>query len=1026
MRLRARSLLSTLGPTLALATAFTSACSEDETKGPSGEGPGAAGSSTPDATSTKSSAGLPDEGPLPTLRTGMREPVRLDPVKAMIVRQATEGGVHYFELTLPSTGQPGDEVLRVNVDGSAHAVAAVERSGGETMLLVRVVGTPTAPTTLSGTTFLAGDRPEGHVFLALPFTADEHAPSTGGSPLAARWAAAFGEDLRGNRHPWWLPSTSHPWREFAAGRVQAVIGGSGPGGEIGLDSGARPRRTELSELMHTTTAATSMQEALQHDRGLRLRFEAGAATVPIAELKTPELIEHPWTEMMAALPDPKAAAPEPLARATPAGFWYARFDDIRLLLRVLDEADAWITPVAHIMEERAEVRDLAQRYQRQLGLRRTGLAKVLGHTVIERVALMGSDPYLREGSDLTFVFQLENQTVFDTELSRHMDEHRAEIPGIVQSTITHGEHTITVHRDPTGAVRQHRAQAGDLAVVSNSEAAIRAVLDAIDGKARRLSDDQDLAYMLARDPGEHDAFAFLGDRFIAQVVGPRQKVLAARRQQALAELLTPGYAALLHGWLEGKAPADTEAIIAAGLLDRDELVHGERAGGEPITFEPGGIARSATWGSPDALTPLLDLPAPTLVTEAERNAYDQFARGYQDYWRQFIDPIAIRLDLEDQGEGSVATIDVRVLPLISGTDYGDIEEIVGTERISVPAIDDGLQAVWAVGAESGLRRDLDRAASMLTGKADIGLGWLGDWVMLGTLDRKPLVDLLVEVEEDIQLPATEVDLRKRDLELAKRAGKLPVYAAAHVRNAATLVGTLTAIRAAVNEVGPGMVQWGEHSRYRDQAIVRVGVDPKAPGEVGAFAEAIALYYVQAGEAFVVALDPKILEALIDRVLDGGGPTRGVEAGPQFVMEARLTEERAGWTALAWALQGQANRTQGAARSAAEILLRGDPSIGTPEQLMERGRAYFGAYPVSASGRSDFVLTPHGASDPVHGSEIAPAYPKLPVEQSPIAVLMARLTGMRATVAFDREPAKLEPPARSLHTTLQVHLGAAKD
>jgi hypothetical protein len=40
--------------------------------------------------------------------------------------------------------------------------------------------------------------------------------------------------------------------------------------------------------------------------------------------------------------------------------------------------------------------------------------------------------------------------------------------------------------------------------------------------------------------------------------------------------------------------------------------------------------------------------------------------------------------------------------------------------------------------------------------------------------------------------------------------------------------------------------------------------------------------------------------------------------------------------------------------------------------------------------------------------------------------MERLTGMRATVAFDREPAKMEPPARSLHTRVQVHLGAAKD
>jgi hypothetical protein len=746
--------------------------------------------------------------------------------------------------------------------------------------------------------------------------------------------------------------------------------------------------------------------------------------VPITELRPPALAAHPFEAMIAALPDPKAGTPEPLASVTPAEFWYVRFDDIRVMLRVLDEADAWVTPLAHVMEERAEVRDLSARYQRQLGLRRTGMAKVLGHTVVERLALMGSDPYLREGSDLTFVFELANQTVFDTELARHMSEHEAEVPGVVESTITHGAHTITVHRDPAGIVRQHRAQVDSYAVVSNSETATKAVLDAIDGKRRRLSDDQDLAYMLARDPGEHDGFAFLGDRFIAEVVGPRQKVLAARRQQALAELLTPGYAALLYGWLEGKPPADTEALIAAGLLDRSELRH---AGGGDIVFQPGQPARSS-WGSPATLTPLYDRPVPTMVSEAERNAYDAFARDYQDYWRQFIDPIAIRLDVEEgTGDSAVATIDVRVLPLIEGSDYGELEQIVGTERIDVPAIDDGLQAVWAVGADSKVRRDLDRMANMLSGKAEVGLGWLGDWVMLGTLDRRSFVDLLAAVEEDIQLPPTgPIDSRARDLELARLGGKLPVYAAAQVRNPIALTATLTAIRATVNEVSPGMVSWGEHSRYRDFPIVRVGVDPKAPGEFGAFAEAIALYYVQAGDALVLALDPSVLEALVDRIVDGGGPKRGIDGGPQFAIEARLAKGRAGWTALAWALQGQANRTQGAARSTAEILLRGDSTITTPEQLVARGQDYLGAFPVSPSGRPDFTLTPHGASDPVHGSEIAPAYPKLPVEQSPIAGLMERLTGMRATVAFDREPAKLEPPARSLHTRVQVHLGAAKE
>lgn len=922
MRPRHRSLLASLALTCALQA---TSCKQEEpaSAGPTEPAvPGEPGTPTEGPTTPRTAP--PDEGPLPELRTGAAEPERLPQAEAELLAHVQDGA-HYYELRLPQAWQDADTVVRVHVQSPARGVAVLDRLGGETKVLLRVpLASGDTAATIEGTAFVFADRAEGDRWLALPFTTKGPAEDPADAELPRRWTQAFSDELRGDTRPWQLRIPSHPWREFAAGRVWVATTGGSTGGGVTLGMPARPRRTELSELMHTTTAATSMQEALQHDRGLRLGFDPGPSTVALSELVPPSLEEHPWATMTAALPDPEAGTPEPLAAAAPADFWYLRFDDIRTLLEVLDEADAWVTPVAHIMEERAEVRDLAARYQAQLGLRRSGLAKTLGHTVVERVAIVGSDPYLREGSDLTFVFELSNQTVFDTELGRHMADYRSEVPGIVESSFTHGAHTVTVQRDPTGRVRQHRATVGDLAVVSNSPGAIRAVLDAIDGKRRRLADEPDLAYMLARDPGAHGGFGFLSDRFIAQVVSPRQKVMAARRQRALAELLTPGYAALLYGWLEGQVPADTEALIAAGLLDRSELRH---ADGEAITFEPGTAARSA-WGSPAALTPLIDLEAPVMVSEEERRAYETFTRSYQDYWRQFIDPVAIRLDLEEEGGAAEAVIDVRVLPLISGTDYGELEEIVGTQRIEVPTIDDGLQLVWAVGADSDLRRDIDRSARMFGGSEDIGLGWLGDWVVLGTLDRRSLVEMIALVDDDIQLPAPSQDGRRRDLELAQHAGRLPVYAAAHVRNPTALITTLTAIRATVNQVAPGMVEWGEHSKHRDHAIVRVGVDPKAPGEAAEYAEAIALYYVQAGDALVLALDPKVLETVIDRVLDGGAPKRGVDGGPQFVMEARLAEGRASYTAAAWALQGQANRSQGSARAAARsccVAIRGSPA-----------------------------------------------------------------------------------------------------
>lgn len=989
-----------------------------------GPGPRTTPSETPAAPAPSEAAPeqavLPDEGPLPELRTGVL-PLEVQRAVTAEVVGSAKRGAHYYVVEFPRAGVVHRDVdsARLHIESPAAAVGVLAESEGNLQALIRVPKASGAATAFEGTVYSAG-RFGRRAWTAVPFSAAVNATPPSTSDLPQRWAAAFGEERRGARDPWWLGRSTHPWDEFAAGRVWSAVAKKHEKRRAGGGAPTRQRRTELSALMHTTTAATSMQEALQHDRGLRLRGQSGRTNIALSELGGPPLAEHPWATMRAALSEPNGETPEPLARVAPADFWYVRFDDLRVLLEVLDEADTWITPMAHVLEARGEVHGLSRRYQAQLGMRRTGLAKKLGHTVVKRVSVVGSDPYLREGSDVTFAFELENQAVFDAELARHMRAYQSDVPGIVASTLEHGSHTITVHRDPTGVVRQHRAQVGDVALVSNSEGAIRAVLDAIDGKRPRLSDEPDLGYMLARDPGAHEGFAFLSDRFIAKVVGPEQKILASRRQRALAELLTPGYSALLYGWLEGHAPSDTDALVASGLLDRGELRH---SGGDVIAFSPGTAARSS-WGSPEALTPMIDLPRPMTVTQEEKEAYEFFIQGYQNYWRSFVDPVAVRFDLEQASDTTEAIVDVRVLPLISGTEYSDIAEVVGDERIEVPPVDDGLQMVWAVGADSSLRRELDRAASGLTGNKDIGLGWLGDWVMIGSLDRRSVIDFIVATQDDIQLPPPppEEGRVNGDLEFARKLGKLPVYAAAHVRNPAALILGLTAIRAMVNEVAPGMVQWGEDSRHRDYAIVRIGFDPSAESDMREYADALALYYVQAENTIVFALDRAVLEALIDRIVDGRGPRSGLSDGPQFVVDARLAKGRASWTAVAWALQGQANRSQRSSRVAAEILLRGDPSVTTSAQLIERGRAYFGSYPVSASGSADFELLAHGVSDPMHGSEAAPAYPKLPVAGSPIDALMQRLVGLQGAVSFDREPAQMNPPARSLHTRFRLRLG----
>ncbi|WAS94643.1 hypothetical protein [Nannocystis punicea] len=958
--------------------------------------------------------------PLPALRTGSLAPVEHAELKGAIAAWRVEGEAEYVEVKLPITGDDLSldwDRLHVELEGGGPGHVGVLANGtgaSEAQVLVRRPKSAAAPEALRGALFARRWQNGRNEWVRVPFGGVGGGKPADDAQLVARWADALAHVLG---DAWTEP---HPWKQFAAGRIATWLKKQPVAKSIaGSDLlRARPARTDLSQLMDTTTGVLSMQEALQHDRGLRLSREEGPRTVALASLKPPPLAAHPFAAMQAALPDANAGTPEPLAAATPAEFWYARVDDVRLLLRLLDEADTWITPVVQILQQNPEDRGLTARYQRQLGLRRSDLAKLFGHTVVGEVAIVGSDPYLREGTDVTLIFALKQPEVFEAELARQLDGYRGEIAGIEASTVKLAGVEVQRAADPAGQVRQHRARVGDLAFVSNSPGALARVLAAAQGQAPRLADEPDLKYMLARDPGVHQALAFLSDKFIAAVIGPQQKILAARRQEALAELLVPGYAALLHGWLFGHAPKDTQELIAANLLAADELKH---AGGEAIAFAPGQAARSL-WGSPDALTPLVDLPAIEKVSAAEQTAYDNFALGYQNYWQQFIDPVAIRLDVR----GAVADVDVRVLPLISATDYSEIEGVVGKSRVAVTASERGVSAVWAVGQDSGLRRDMDQLMRTLTGKGDVGLGWLGDWVMLGLDDRAGLVGMLSQWDDAAQLPPKRERSPLEDQELWRQVGKFPIYAAAEVKNPTMLVATLAALKATLESVAPGMVQWGEVARHRELPIVRIGISPSAPLLPDkSIADAAGIYYVQTGAAIVVGLDRPTVTRVIDDLLDGRLPKAGAATDPQFVMQSRSTAGAPLWTALLWTLQGQANTASKSALRSAEILLRGDPqATQSAEGLARLGLQYFGFAPLNAHGTPEFTLRPEGAADPLQGSAIAPSFPPLPIPGSPIERLMQRLTAVRGEVSFDKEPEAAGPDARSLRTKFSINLGAA--
>jgi hypothetical protein len=956
---------------------------------------------------------------MPELRTGGIEPVSHPPIEARVAEHQTEGDheILLLDVTLEgrdlaSSAMDANTVV-VDIErasGDPAPLAFLERRGGReafALWIRRPSGQAGKP--VAGTLFTPaihehwrGAARPGH---RVPFKAAAPAPATAPASKAKAalfdaWTRALSQHLRER-------SWRSPWHAFAAERVLALSARVAKGAARARpEIPRRPRGDELAMLMETTTGVTSIQETLQHDRGLFIAASKQKASVPIASVAGPKLAPHPFREMLAELGKPVPA--EPLAAVAPAEFYYVRFDGMTSLFRLIDEADAWGTPIANALDGRAEDRGLSGRYEAALGLGRGPLSRALGPEVIDRVAVVGSDPYVKEGSDITLVFQVKKRALFEAGMASALAGHGQAHGGLTTSTASHEGMDIKIVKSADGAVRQHRVSSGDLEMVSNSLGAVKRIIEVIKGKRPRLSDELDFQFMLARDGDTRaDVIAFLGDRFVAEVVGPQQKILEARRQLALAELSTPGYAALLFGWIWGRSPASAEELIKAGLLSKDELKH---AGGDAIAFRPGEAARSA-WGSPAGMTPLLDLGPITTITEAEKAGYSQFVSGYQSYWSTFIDPVMIRLALDAPAEGRAGAIsaDIRVLPLIEASEYRDIQRTVGRARVAALPLASGARIALGVGPDAEIRREMNQLLGMgMFRRQGIKLDWLGDWAIAGVADKPGVARALVSgMEEELPArPRTQDEIEKSPPSpeaVFDDIARIPAFAAIGIKSVAGAGLAIAALRAIAQDALPGMVEWGEIGKHMGVPMVRVAVE--GGGGLAPTEKPVELYYAFYEKALLLSMRQDLLkELIVERHRDPAmpGPASVFTGAPQLVIDVAPGERGPLWTVLTWLLEKRALDAAPASRATAEALLRGAPDQASDAAARRAlAIAVLGAVPITPDGQT-YVPSVDGARDPARGTPHAPMWPSVPVPGSPVEKAMSALSGFRTELGIDDE------------------------
>lgn len=591
-------------------------------------------------------------------------------------------------------------------------------------------------------------------------------------------------------------------------------------------AGFAPRTVQVEEMFDLFTGNRAVAENLQLDRMLGVRGGAGG-TVSLDKIKGIDTRELDFQRL---LPDGAAPALDPLAALIPFdqhAVFFAGFDAAGAML---DEAARSIVPVLQAAESHGHDFALQQRYQRQLCLNFSALARALAPNIVRTVAVTGSDPFLRMGSDVAVLMEAKDAEVLRGVLVARLNAAAGSSPHARSVT---GECGGVGYTGLVSADRSTSALVmvlGSAVVVSNSEMQLRRLVDVHRGDLRSMASLAEYRFFRHRyrpgDAGE-TAFLVLPDAAIRRWCSPRWRIADSRRIRA---------AAVMTSLLAEHMPA----LVAGG-----QPVVVEHPDFGRITLSADG-ARSEIYGTPGMMTPIIELPIDAATAE-EAEAYGRWRDGYQNNWPTFFDPVAARFCLR----GDTLALDATIMPLIGGSDYRQVMEAAGSAKLAPDAGDphDALvHAILAVDPDSPPLKQVGGIFAQWGLNINL-LSWLGGAVSL-YVDDDPYWKNLAAVPEAQRLSE-------------KMLVGLPVAVRAEVKSPMHLTLFLVALRGMIEGAAPGLVTW-EPRQHAGQTYVKVGPSPQARAQHKEIPEDLSLYYVSMPEALVVSLNENVIRSAIDR------------------------------------------------------------------------------------------------------------------------------------------------------------------
>lgn len=454
------------------------------------------------------------------------------------------------------------------------------------------------------------------------------------------------------------------WRQFnpATRRGNSSTGDYPPVVENYLSATLARRLRLPAGTMGKLDPAQNVLGLLAGTETMRLALEQEMLLAPAnaapANLPLPDPLSAPALNM----PDvPADVAVEPIAMRVPAECFYLRTGSFANFQWFQHRLNDWGGDLRNLISQRGVNYGLNDRFQKQIALKETALANLLGDTVIADVAMIGMDPFLREGAAMGILFQARNNLALGTDFKNQRAEALKATPNSSEEKFRIADHDVSLISTPDNALRSFYVVDGDFHLVTTSRAIVERFLD-VSGQqgAGSLGASQEFRYARSLMPidRKYAAFIYLSDAFFQNLVSPQYRVEMRRRLQALGEIELV-YVARLAARGEGFSAETIDELIEAGYLPTG---FGHRPDGSQLVFNGNKVTDSARGGR-GTFTPIPDMQIGG-ITEGESKEFAEFAKYYQTQWQQ-MDPILVgvqRSALPESGLERVV-LDVQAAPL---------------------------------------------------------------------------------------------------------------------------------------------------------------------------------------------------------------------------------------------------------------------------------------------------------------------------------------------------------------------------